>query len=319
MSAVPQARVMDDVDARRQWLQIRRQGIGSSDIATIIGANPFKSAYALYLEKTGEIEADDLSDIEYVQMGNLLEPVIASLYTARTGRPVIDHGRYAVRHHPDDPRFMATIDRDIIPVDAETELAGQVIASMAGRGPGILEAKTTGPWNADDWEGLGPLYYQVQLQWQLGVLGYDWGSLAALIGGQRFVWIDFDRNDETIALLQDEARAFLDRIERRDPPPVDGHAGTTRAIKKLHPADSGKTIDLPDRFAEMDALRAQLQDQIKADEQRLEALDNEIKARMCDATWARIPGGGRFQWKTVDYRASVRKAYTVRKFERLKR
>ena len=38
---------------REQWLQVRQQGIGSSDAAAAVGLNPYKSALELWLEKTG--------------------------------------------------------------------------------------------------------------------------------------------------------------------------------------------------------------------------------------------------------------------------
>lgn len=38
---------------REDWLQIRKQGIGSSDAAAAVGLNPYKSQLELWLEKTG--------------------------------------------------------------------------------------------------------------------------------------------------------------------------------------------------------------------------------------------------------------------------
>ena len=41
---------------KEEWLKYRTQGIGGSDVSVIAGMNPFKSAYTLWLEKTGQIE-----------------------------------------------------------------------------------------------------------------------------------------------------------------------------------------------------------------------------------------------------------------------
>ena len=38
---------------REDWLQIRKQGIGSSDAAAAVGLNPYKSQLELWMEKTG--------------------------------------------------------------------------------------------------------------------------------------------------------------------------------------------------------------------------------------------------------------------------
>jgi predicted phage-related endonuclease len=38
--------------SRTDWLNVRKRGIGSSDAATAIGLNPYKSQLELWLEKT---------------------------------------------------------------------------------------------------------------------------------------------------------------------------------------------------------------------------------------------------------------------------
>ena len=48
---------MADRDA---WLKMRTQGIGGSDAGTIVGLNPWKSKYELWLEKTGQVVPEDL-------------------------------------------------------------------------------------------------------------------------------------------------------------------------------------------------------------------------------------------------------------------
>ena len=47
--------------------------IGGSDASCILGLNPYKSAYALWCEKTGKIIPEDISDKEAVRLGNDLE------------------------------------------------------------------------------------------------------------------------------------------------------------------------------------------------------------------------------------------------------
>ena len=40
--------------ARIDWLLDRRKGIGGSDVSAILGLNKWKSAYQIWLEKTGK-------------------------------------------------------------------------------------------------------------------------------------------------------------------------------------------------------------------------------------------------------------------------
>ena len=62
---------------RDAWLKIRTSGIGGSDAGTIMGSNPWKSQYQLWLEKTGQVEAEDISNKGPVYWGTKLEPLIA--------------------------------------------------------------------------------------------------------------------------------------------------------------------------------------------------------------------------------------------------
>ncbi|MBK0348939.1 YqaJ viral recombinase family protein [Aerococcaceae bacterium zg-ZJ1578] len=71
-----------------EWLTIRSKGIGGSDVGTLLGLNPFKSKYQLWLEKTGQLEASDISSNVAVQIGNELENLVARLFMQETGLQV---------------------------------------------------------------------------------------------------------------------------------------------------------------------------------------------------------------------------------------
>ena len=45
---------------REEWLEARKNGIGGSDAATILGLNPYKTTIELWEEKTGKREAEDI-------------------------------------------------------------------------------------------------------------------------------------------------------------------------------------------------------------------------------------------------------------------
>lgn len=56
------------------WFEFRSGGCGSSDAAVILGKSPYKSAHKLWLEKTKQIDEEDLSQNYLVQRGVRLEP-----------------------------------------------------------------------------------------------------------------------------------------------------------------------------------------------------------------------------------------------------
>ena len=45
--------------SHEQWLENRKGGIGSSEVATIVGLNPYETPYQLWLRKTGQIPAKE--------------------------------------------------------------------------------------------------------------------------------------------------------------------------------------------------------------------------------------------------------------------
>ena len=77
---------------REDWLQIRKQGIGSSDAAAAVGLNPYKSQLELWMEKTGRDagmpKADPQDEESPMYWGNVLEPIVAWHYSKRTKNKV---------------------------------------------------------------------------------------------------------------------------------------------------------------------------------------------------------------------------------------
>lgn len=99
----------------------RREGLGASDMATVLGLNPFQTAYDLMLEKRGLLEHD--KDKSWLSAGNLLEPAIINW--ARTVLGPIDTPQEAFRDpkgsclfaHPD-----GIVVADGRPVEAKSHL-----------------------------------------------------------------------------------------------------------------------------------------------------------------------------------------------------
>ena len=75
---------------REDWLAVRKQGIGSSDAAAAVGLNPYKSQLELWMEKTGrdtslpKLDPHDEESPAY--WGNILEPIVATHYSKRSGQ-----------------------------------------------------------------------------------------------------------------------------------------------------------------------------------------------------------------------------------------
>ena len=269
--------------SREEWLELRMDGLGGSDSWTAMGLNPWKSRMALWAECCRLIEPDDLSQNEAVRLGTLLEPVVAGEYARATGRKIFDPGRFRILRSAQRPWMFATLDREIPAFDS--------------RGPGVLEIKTTGAAHADEWEEEPPIGPMTQIQHQMVVTGCRWGSLAVLIGGQRFRWIDVEYHPEFAELLVEEERAFWDLVRRRVPPDPDEKPSTRQAIERMFPRDKGETIELPPEAEEWACRRRELKDRMKRMEEELAGVENRIKLALGDAAAGVLPDGTRFSWK----------------------
>ncbi|MGN1152884.1 MAG: lambda-exonuclease family protein, partial [Candidatus Gastranaerophilaceae bacterium] len=93
----------------------RRNYIGGSDIAAVMGMSRWKTQLQLWLEKTGEVEPVDLSQVEAVQLGSELEEFVAQKFAKETGKQVRKQSKMYV--HKDYPYMVAHIDRLITGTD----------------------------------------------------------------------------------------------------------------------------------------------------------------------------------------------------------
>ncbi len=265
---------------REAWLQLRQQGIGSSDAAVAIGLSPYKSPLSLWLEKTQRKAPDDLSEKEAVIWGTVLEPVLASVYAERTGKKV--RRVNAVLQHTDHPFMLANLDREV----------------LDPAGNGVLEIKTAGYHSAPQWEEGVPVAYQCQVLHQLAVTGHAWADVAVLIGGQDFRIYRIQRDDDKIAdLIQREAQFWQCVTDDRQPEP-DGSDDAGQALQWLFPRDDGQTVDLSESV-EYNALFSELL-HVRQSKEETERQESQIKQRLqvaLGSATAAVFQHGRITWR----------------------
>lgn len=66
------------------WLIWRNLGIGSSEIGTILGVNPYQNVHDLWLIKTKQKPPEDLSNNFFVKRGSQLEPLARDIFNEST-------------------------------------------------------------------------------------------------------------------------------------------------------------------------------------------------------------------------------------------
>lgn len=263
---------------REEWLQLRRQGIGGSDAAAIVGLNPYSSAFQVYCDKVGLLP--ETEDNEAMRQGRDFEAYVAGRFEEATEKRVRRCNNIIT--NPELSFMLANVDR-------------LVVGEKAG-----LECKTTSVYNKADFEsGDVPPQYYVQCQHYMAVTGYPKWYLAVLVLNRGFYWYEIPYNDDDVSVLIEAEREFWENyvVPRIEPAP-DGSPKAADAIKQLFArGNDDVTIVLPGydkdlaRYDEIDALCKKL-------EREQEAIKQKLQMEMKDATLA-YTGNKVITWKNI--------------------
>lgn len=255
---------VEEAQDKAKWEALRKEGIGGSDVAAIMGYSKYKSAYSLWCEKTGQVEPEDISEKEFVIWGTKNEPNIADRFEEVTGKKVRKCGTLADEEYP----FLhANIDR-------------WVVGENAG-----LEIKTAGLTKAKEWKDDElPTDYYIQCCYYMSITGADRWYIAVLIGGNDFKWKTIERNEDDIKMVRAAAIIFwTNNVMGGVRPEIDGNNGTTESIKEQYKQDMGMEIALPSQAAALlerwDELKM-AEDEIKC---QLAAIQNNLCALLGEA------------------------------------
>lgn len=263
---------------REEWLECRKKSIGGSDCAAIAGLNPWRSAIAVWLEKTGR-EADDY-DNERMRIGRDLEDYVAKRFEEATGLKV--RRRNAILQHQSIDWMTANVDRLIVGADEG------------------LECKVTGSYSATDWKDDNiPVMYEMQMHHYMAVTGASAWWIAALIGNERIAIKRIKRDEEVISDLIDIERSFWEgNVLAGEMPAPDGSKAAQEAIKKLWPsANEGLTIELDCEFEKIIERRDELSELIDNMSKEVDQIEQKIQVAMKGAEVAMV-GKHKVTWKT---------------------
>lgn len=299
---------------RQEWLDIRRKGIGGSDISAILGLNKYASALDIYNDKLGL--APEKEENEAMYFGSILEDVVAKEFQERTGMKV--QKLNATLCVGDDGWMRANIDRAVV----NPEIAGNVRAK-AVEGTDliittdtILECKTAGIRSAHLWgpsqeleivtgevtsEHEIPLPYELQVQWYMAVTGAKRAYVAVLIGGQEFRCYKVDRNDQLIEHIMDAAAHFWNANVGCQLPP---EPQTAKDVQALYPESNGNMVEADNDVAVWIGDLRNLSGQIKELETQYKALQDMVQKKIGQADGFTIGGEKVVTWKSAS-RTSV--------------
>ncbi len=244
----------------KEWLALRKTGIGGSDAGTVCGLNPYSSPMKLFYDKSGtEIEEQDN---EAMRQGHDLEDYVAQRFMEATGLKV-RRSNYMYRN-VEHPFMIADVDRLVVGEDAG------------------LECKTASAYNADKWkDGNIPLHYAMQCYHYMAVTGKRAWYIAAVILGKEFVWHKLEWEDELIeSLIQAEKDFWENYVAAGKIPDPDGTEICNEVLSQyFHTAKTDSIVKLVGFDEKLDR-RTELLEQIAALKQEQARIEQEIKLFM---------------------------------------
>jgi len=202
------------------WHQFRLNGIGGSEVGSILNLNKWETAARIYHEKIGNLEPQT-EDTEFMFWGRRHEDAIADTwqYWDGTDEGYIENQKagkiirkcrringYAV--NPDYPWLFASLDRLINKEGGINMLTEEVLTEEA-----ILECKTLSHWAASSWEDGLPIYFITQIQTYMIVYEVDYAEIAILKDGNKFSVEYVQRDDKLCQQIIDFTKSFwYDRV-----------------------------------------------------------------------------------------------------------
>lgn len=252
--------------SKAEWLAQREKGIGSSEVGTVLGVNPWETPYQLWRRKKGLDQPKQ--ENEAMRAGHILEGAVATYFEQESGHRVIKASEgdwLAVDKQHDFLR---------VSPDRTYWLDGK----HSNENKGIVECKTT---QIDIDECSVPEHWFCQLMYQLGVMGYRQGSLAWLTRGTKFGYKTIDFDADFYGVMVDELTKFwVDYIEGGQEPPVT----TIEDVQLKFPHSSmGKTVEVNDEIMQDLMDLKSIKPQIEVLNTQKKELEDKIKTYMADA------------------------------------
>lgn len=200
---------------RAEWLENRKDRIGGSEAACIVGMNPYQTNVELWEYKTGRRVAEDISDKPFVKYGTNAEEYLRELFK-------LDYPQYNA-HYVDNNMWL----NDKFPF-AHASLDGWLEDEKGRRG--VLEIKTTNilqSMQREKWNNRIPDNYYIQVLHYLMITEFDFAVLKAqlkydydgdIMLTTKHYKIERDEVQEDIEYLQKAEKDFYSAIKEKRRP-----------------------------------------------------------------------------------------------------
>lgn len=262
----------------------RTRWVGASEVAALFGCHPQLTLYKLWHIKAGNIEADDLDDVERVQAGQFFEPSIAAWAAHKWDWELVKVTQYS--QHPTVAGMGSSKDyatpgpEGLEPVEIKNVDRSEFHKPEKG-------------WALEGQELVdAPVYFLIQVQHQLACWpGIPQGWIVPCVGGNRIYRMPIPRHQGLIARIEERVTWFWDTI-RSGQEPSPNFERDNATITKLYKGLGLEAIDLTNSArarALCNLYTLNLEDESRAKKAK-EACMAELKFMMQDARVADIDG-----------------------------
>ena len=257
----------------QEWLSDRRNGIGASEVGTILGLNPFETPYQLWRRKKG-LDAPKQENFA-MKAGHYLEDAVSLFYRDATNCYVIKNTveDFSIIN-PEKPFLRVSPDR----------LYWQDGAKHNEDNKCVLECKTT---QMEIDENSIPQHWFCQLQMNMGVGEYSQGALAWLTMGRKFGFKDFMFDKEFYDWMIGEVEKYWIDYIVGDQEPLPVNVDDVLLKNPRHVA--GKTVVATDELIEDCRQLKELKEELGGLDSRKKELEAAIKMAMGDAEALTMP------------------------------
>lgn len=203
-----------------EWHAFRENGIGGSEVGTVLGINHYDTWMRIYHEKVGTAD-QKIEDNTKMFWGSEHEDKIAQIWqywddtpggyvNNKSNNRIIRKCRnvngYIV--NPKYPWLFASLDRLINIKGGANFITGEPLEHEVP-----LECKTLSYWAASVWESGIPQYFLVQVQTYMIILEVDYAEIAILKDGNDFR-VEYVQQDQAMAekIIEVTKSFWYDRI-----------------------------------------------------------------------------------------------------------
>ena len=267
---------------RAEWLEGRKGGIGSSEIGTILGANPWETPYQLWRRKKG-IDPPK-AETAAMKAGHYLEDAVAHFFADSTGAEIIKRSK-------DDFLVVNSLREYLLVSPDRTFWLPNQVHNESNKA--ILECKTTKmPVDAES----VPQHWYCQLQWQLGAAEMDSGALAWLTQGSDFGFSSYDFDPEFFKFMLEEADRFWTDYIIGDGVP--DNASVEDVMLRSPRSAAGKSLEATEEISNIAAQLIEKKATAAEDAAAVEELADKLKLYMGDAEVLTYQGRIIATWKS---------------------